>query len=117
MRSFAPSALTSRVSSPRWNNWLTSLSVCIPAIGLAGVNAYMQWNEHWEHWSHLPPMEERTEYPYQNLRTKNFPWGDGDKVWNTPFPTIQSPADSLTCDADRFVRSPLPPRVRVVTPS
>ena len=28
----------------------------------------------------MPPLEERTEYPYQNIRTKNFQWGDGDKV-------------------------------------
>ncbi|RKU41999.1 Cytochrome c oxidase subunit 6A, mitochondrial [Coniochaeta pulveracea] len=51
---------------------------------LAGLNAYNLWNEHWEHWSHLPPLEERVEYPYQNIRTKNFSWGDGDKTlfWN-----------------------------------
>jgi Cytochrome c oxidase subunit VIa. len=51
-----------------------------PAMILAGINAYNLWNEHWEHWSHLPPLEERVEYPYQNIRTRNFPWGDGDKV-------------------------------------
>lgn len=28
----------------------------------------------------MPPLEERTEYPYQNIRTKNYQWGDGDKV-------------------------------------
>ena len=28
----------------------------------------------------MPPLEERTEYPYQNIRVKNFPWGDGDKT-------------------------------------
>lgn len=28
----------------------------------------------------MPPLEERVEYPYQNIRTKNFAWGDGDKV-------------------------------------
>lgn len=43
-------------------------SVCIPALIGAGVNAYVLWNEHWEHWSHLPPLEERVEYPYQNIR-------------------------------------------------
>ncbi|KAK4040706.1 cytochrome c oxidase, subunit VIa [Parachaetomium inaequale] len=55
-----------------------------PTLLLAGVNAYMLWNEHWEHWSHMPPLEERVEYPYQNMRTKNFQWGDGDKTlfWN-----------------------------------
>jgi cytochrome c oxidase subunit 6a len=31
----------------------------------------------------MPPLEERTEYPYQNIRVKNYPWGDGDKV--SPF--------------------------------
>lgn len=28
----------------------------------------------------MPPLEERVEYPYQNIRTKNFAWGDGDKT-------------------------------------
>ncbi|KAI0020625.1 mitochondrial cytochrome c oxidase subunit VIa [Xylariomycetidae sp. FL0641] len=56
----------------------------IPCLILAGLNAYNLWTEHWEHWEHLPPLEERIEYPYQNIRTKNFPWGDGDKTlfWN-----------------------------------
>lgn len=47
---------------------------------IAGVNAYRLWTEHWEHVAHGPSLEEKTEYPYQNIRTKNFPWGDGDKV-------------------------------------
>ncbi|OAA63299.1 cytochrome c oxidase subunit [Niveomyces insectorum RCEF 264] len=61
-----------------------SIFVCIPALIGAGANAYYLWNEHWEHWSHLPPLEERVEYPYQNIRSKNFSWGDGDKTlfWN-----------------------------------
>ncbi|KAI2468148.1 mitochondrial cytochrome c oxidase subunit VIa [Annulohypoxylon bovei var. microspora] len=56
----------------------------VPALILASVNAYTLWNEHWEHWSHMPPLEERVEYSYQNIRSKNFPWGDGDKTvfWN-----------------------------------
>ena len=28
----------------------------------------------------MPPLEERVEYPYQNIRVKSFPWGNGDKV-------------------------------------
>jgi hypothetical protein len=56
------------------------LSAVPPALLLAGLNAYNLWNEHWEHWSHMPPLEERVEYPYQNIRTRNFPWGDGDKA-------------------------------------
>jgi cytochrome c oxidase subunit 6a len=54
--------------------------VALPGLIITGLNAYVLWNKHWEHWSHLPPLEERTEYPYQNIRTKNFFWGDGDKV-------------------------------------
>ena len=59
-------------------------SVVIPSLILGSINAYNLWTEHWEHWSHLPPLEERVEYPYQNIRTKNFFWGDGDKTlfWN-----------------------------------
>ncbi|KAL2263832.1 hypothetical protein VTK26DRAFT_4880 [Humicola hyalothermophila] len=61
-----------------------SLYAVPPALLLSGLNAYNLWNEHWEHWSHMPPLEERVEYPYQNVRTRNFPWGDGDKTlfWN-----------------------------------
>ncbi|KKY20888.1 putative cytochrome c oxidase subunit [Phaeomoniella chlamydospora] len=61
-----------------------SIYVVIPTIIIASINAYNLWNEHWEHWEHLPPLEERTEYPYQNIRTRNFWFGDGDKTlfWN-----------------------------------
>nr|ABO87597.1 cytochrome c oxidase subunit VIa [Histoplasma capsulatum] len=52
----------------------------VPVVLLASINAYNLWNEHWEHWEHMPPLEERVEYPYQNIRNKNYPWGDGDKV-------------------------------------
>ncbi len=55
-------------------------SVVTPCLILSGINAWNLWDEHWEHWEHLPPLEERVEYPYQNVRTKNFPWGDGDKT-------------------------------------
>ncbi|KAA8576054.1 hypothetical protein MFRU_009g00100 [Monilinia fructicola] len=56
----------------------------IPCLIIATVNAKILWDEHWDHWNHLEPLEERTEYPYQNVRTKNFFWGDGDKTlfWN-----------------------------------
>lgn len=59
-------------------------SAVIPCLILGGINAYNLWTEHWEHWNHLPPLEERIEYPYQNIRVKNFPWGDGDKVSHLP---------------------------------
>ncbi|KAI9813157.1 MAG: Cytochrome c oxidase subunit 6A, mitochondrial [Thelocarpon impressellum] len=58
--------------------------VVIPCLIVGSVNAYNLWTEHWEHWDHMPPLEERPEYSYQNMRTKNFFWGDGDKTlfWN-----------------------------------
>ncbi|KAF2279555.1 COX6A-domain-containing protein [Westerdykella ornata] len=58
--------------------------VAVPALIVAGVNAKIRWDAHWEHVAHEPPREERPEYPYQNIRTKNFFWGDGDKTlfWN-----------------------------------
>ncbi|KAF3941301.1 hypothetical protein ABW19_dt0201670 [Dactylella cylindrospora] len=61
-----------------------SIFVAIPALILSSVNAYNLWNEHWEHEAHMPPLEERPQYPYLNIRSKNFPWGDGDKTlfWN-----------------------------------
>ncbi|KAK4952280.1 hypothetical protein LTR66_013763 [Elasticomyces elasticus] len=51
---------------------------------MASANAYRLWNEHWEHKAHEPPLEEKVEYAYQNIRTKNYFWGDGDKTlfWN-----------------------------------
>ncbi|KAL4862930.1 hypothetical protein BDV12DRAFT_206873 [Aspergillus spectabilis] len=56
-----------------------SIFAVIPCLIGGGLNAYNLWNEHWEHWEHMPPLEERVEYPYQNIRSKNFPWGNGDK--------------------------------------
>ena len=61
-------------------------SVTTPCLILAGINAWNLWDEHWEHWEHMPPLEERIEYPYQNVRTKNYPWGDGDKTLLYVFP-------------------------------
>ena len=55
-------------------------SIALPFVILSGANAYRLWDEHWEHWNHMPPLEDRVEYSYQNIRTKNFPWGDGDKT-------------------------------------
>ncbi|KAF2146217.1 uncharacterized protein K452DRAFT_219342 [Aplosporella prunicola CBS 121167] len=61
-----------------------SIYVVVPCLAIASANAYRLYYEHEEHEKHLPPREERPEYPYQNIRTKNFFWGDGDKTafWN-----------------------------------
>ena len=57
-----------------------AIYIVIPALFISGTNAWRLWREHWEHKAHEPPVEERTEYPYMNIRSKAFPWGDGDKV-------------------------------------
>ncbi|KAK4608923.1 Cytochrome c oxidase subunit 13, mitochondrial [Fulvia fulva] len=69
-------------SSDLWRK--LSIYVVIPSLIIASVNAWRLWDEHWEHVAHGPPLEEKTEYPYQNIRTKNYFWGDGDKTlfWN-----------------------------------
>lgn len=59
---------------------LTKDSGVVPCLIAAGVNAWWLWTAHWEHWEHMPPLEERTEYAYQNIRTRNYQWGNGDKV-------------------------------------
>ncbi|KAI9799442.1 MAG: hypothetical protein M1825_004542 [Sarcosagium campestre] len=59
-------------------------SVAVPCLIVASINAYNLWVEHWNHWDHMPPLEERVQYPYMNIRNKKFPFGDGDKTlfWN-----------------------------------
>ena len=59
---------------------LMDRSVIPPSLILGGLNAWILWKEHWEHWETLPPLEERVQYPWMNIRNKPFPWGDGDKV-------------------------------------
>ncbi|KAL8942417.1 MAG: hypothetical protein Q9216_001681 [Gyalolechia sp. 2 TL-2023] len=69
-------------SSDLWRK--LSIYVAVPCLILGSLNARNLWVEHWEHWETLPPLEERIEYDYMNIRTKKFPWGDGDKTlfWN-----------------------------------
>ncbi|KAI9715433.1 MAG: Cytochrome c oxidase subunit 6A, mitochondrial [Chrysothrix sp. TS-e1954] len=61
-----------------------SLYVVIPCLIVATANTLVRWTEHWEHQSHMPPIHLRKEYSYMNIRTKAYPWGDGDKTlfWN-----------------------------------
>ncbi|KAF1913581.1 cytochrome c oxidase, subunit VIa [Ampelomyces quisqualis] len=61
-----------------------TLYVAIPCLIVAGVNAKLRWDAHWEHVAHSTPKEEKPQYAYMNIRTKKFFWGDGDKTlfWN-----------------------------------
>jgi hypothetical protein len=78
----------------------------IPALLISGVNAYNLWNEHWAHWAHMEPLEERPEYPYQNIRTKNYFWGDGDKV-SFPSPVFELRDECMIiCATDYLVSIP-----------
>jgi cytochrome c oxidase subunit 6a len=57
--------------------------VCFPAIILAAINTYYveaAHAEHREHESHMNFDELPPEMAYQNYRTKDFFWGDGDKT-------------------------------------
>ena len=59
-------------------------SIAVPAILISGFNAYKLYAEHHNHQVHGPLPEDKIEFPYQNIRVKNFFWGDGDKTlfWN-----------------------------------
>ncbi|KAK9478181.1 cytochrome c oxidase, subunit VIa [Lipomyces japonicus] len=69
--------------------WLkVSLFVAIPLVTVSLVRSYKQESEHIHHLKHghheepsddLPP-----ELPYQNIRNKDYFWGNGDKTlfWN-----------------------------------
>ena len=70
-----------------------AIYITIPALIVASVNAWRLWDEHWEHKSHEPPVNEKTEYPYMNIRTKAFFWGDGDKV-SSNVQAVMRPAPS-----------------------
>ena len=63
---------------------MTEPSIAVPAITISLFNAYKLYAEHHNHTVHGPLPEEKIEFPYQNIRVKNFPWGDGDKTlfWN-----------------------------------
>ncbi|ORY11535.1 cytochrome c oxidase subunit VIa-domain-containing protein [Clohesyomyces aquaticus] len=63
-----------------------TIYVAVPCMILASINGKMRWDAHWEHKSHEPPLEEKPEYSYQNIRTKNFWWGDGDKASSSSAP-------------------------------
>jgi cytochrome c oxidase subunit 6a len=53
-------------------------------MAVALVNGKLRWDAHWEHVAHDTPREDKVEYAYQNIRTKNYFWGDGDKVRQLP---------------------------------
>ncbi|KAG7665488.1 uncharacterized protein J8A68_000890 [[Candida] subhashii] len=61
--------------------------VAIPAILLTAIpvsKIEMEHAEHRKHQRHLSDDEWPVQYDYQNIRSKPFFWGDGDKTlfWN-----------------------------------
>ncbi|ODV91325.1 hypothetical protein CANCADRAFT_24332 [Tortispora caseinolytica NRRL Y-17796] len=64
-----------------------SYYIAAPAIIAAAYSAYLHEKEHEEHLAHMPkiPDEEKPpEYEYQNIRVRDFWWGNGDETafWN-----------------------------------
>lgn len=47
--------------------------VAIPAVVICTIHTYIAEQEHWEHWR----RPEYVPYEFRNVRTKKFPWGDG----------------------------------------
>jgi hypothetical protein len=66
------------------NSGLQENSVALPCMLVGAINGKIRWDAHWEHKAHEPPMSDKPEYAYQNIRTKNYFWGDGDKVSLAP---------------------------------
>ncbi|TKS91358.1 Cytochrome c oxidase subunit 6A, mitochondrial [Collichthys lucidus] len=46
--------------------------LALPGVGVCMANAYMKMNAHAHH------QEEFVPYPHLRIRTKKFPWGDGN---------------------------------------
>lgn len=75
-------------SSKTASLWLKiSLFVAVPSIILCGINTYkieMKHAEHREHLAHIKDEDWPKNREYQNIRSKKFFWGDGDKTlfWN-----------------------------------
>ncbi len=78
------------------NHKPSPFSIVIPCLIIASANTWVQWNEHWEHQSHLPPISERPQYAYMNIRSKAYPWGDGDKVCFDLYSSFICPSSSFS---------------------
>ncbi|CAG8789055.1 213_t:CDS:2, partial [Racocetra fulgida] len=61
-----------------WKN--ITIYVCFPALLLGTANSYRIMKEHEAHKEHEHKDENHPLYQYQRIRTKPFPWGDGDKT-------------------------------------
>lgn len=64
-----------------------SLFVAAPVTALVAVNTLfveLEHAKHREHLAHVSDDEWPVQYQYQNIRLKDFFWGDGDKTlfWN-----------------------------------
>ncbi|KAH3667784.1 hypothetical protein WICMUC_005316 [Wickerhamomyces mucosus] len=64
-----------------------SYFIAAPAVIATAINTYfveVEHAHHREHLAHVSDEEWPVQYDFQNIRTKNFFWGDGDKTlfWN-----------------------------------
>ncbi|KAG7272683.1 hypothetical protein CRUP_008511 [Coryphaenoides rupestris] len=53
---------------------ILSYTVALPGVAVCMANAYMKMQAH--HANHVTP--EFVPYPHLRLRSKRFPWGDGN---------------------------------------
>ncbi|XP_055681790.1 cytochrome c oxidase subunit 6A, mitochondrial [Lutzomyia longipalpis] len=82
-RAFSASAARQAVQGPSavagehsggWKLWKRlSFFVAIPAVGLCMLNAYLGHQK-----DHGKPRPEFVKYEHLRMRSKRFPWGDGN---------------------------------------
>ncbi|XP_037043177.1 cytochrome c oxidase subunit 6A, mitochondrial [Bradysia coprophila] len=70
-----PSAVSGSHEAGGYKLWKRlTFFVAFPACGLCMLNAYLGHQE-----DHHKPRQEFVKYDYLRVRTKRFPWGDGNK--------------------------------------
>ncbi|XP_033999187.1 cytochrome c oxidase subunit 6A, mitochondrial [Trematomus bernacchii] len=71
-RALAAASTSSHAGGARTWKILTFV-LAIPAVAVCMANAYMKMQEHSHH-----ERPEFVPYPHLRIRTKKFPWGDGN---------------------------------------
>ncbi|OQR75298.1 cytochrome C oxidase [Tropilaelaps mercedesae] len=77
VRRFASAAKGAHDHEASMNMWRKiTLFIGFPAIGVSMVNAYLAEKEHEAHYK----RPEFVKYDHMYIRTKKFPWGDGNRT-------------------------------------
>ncbi|XP_063045700.1 cytochrome c oxidase subunit 6A, mitochondrial [Engraulis encrasicolus] len=70
-RAFAAASSHGEQATKLWK--ILSFTVALPGVAVCMVNAYLKAVEHAKH-----DRAEFIPYPHLRIRTKKFPWGDGN---------------------------------------